>query len=88
MPKVCEFDGIRIYIYFILGEHLLPHFHVRYAGERASFSIEEFDLLEGKLSPAILRKVRDFHRIHARDLMSNWELLEKGKAPFSINYKK
>jgi hypothetical protein len=30
-------------------EHMLPHFHAKYAGQRASFSIEDLRLIEGQL---------------------------------------
>ena len=39
MPKLSEFFGIAIYMYW--GDHGPPHFHARYGGEKASIAIED-----------------------------------------------
>ena len=52
MPKLSEFFGIAIYMYW--GDHGSPHFHARYGGEKASISIEDLSILAGGLSPRAL----------------------------------
>ena len=46
MPEISRFFGIVIAMYW--KEHGVPHFHAKYGGSRASFSIEDTRLLEGK----------------------------------------
>jgi len=47
MPEISRFFGIVIAIYW--QEHGIPHFHAKYAGQRAVFSISDLRLLDGKL---------------------------------------
>ena len=42
MPKLSEFFGIAIYMYW--GDHGPPHFHARYGGEKASIAIGDLDV--------------------------------------------
>ncbi len=49
MPRICEFFGIAIYIYF--NDHNPPHFHAEYAGHEAKFSISTLEMLRGQLPP-------------------------------------
>jgi Domain of unknown function (DUF4160) len=43
MPRVSLFYGISIYFYD--NDHAPPHFHARYAGDEALFSIETLQIL-------------------------------------------
>jgi hypothetical protein len=52
VPKISEFFGISIYMYF--GEHPPPHFHARYGGSEALVSIADLSVLEGSLPPRAL----------------------------------
>jgi Domain of unknown function (DUF4160) len=45
MPEVSRFYGMVIAMYH--SEHPPPHFHVRYAGKWAVFSIDNCELLAG-----------------------------------------
>lgn len=50
MPRVSEFFGIVIAIYFDdIGQHNRPHFHATYAEHRAVFGIPEGDVIAGSL---------------------------------------
>lgn len=49
MPEISRFFGIIITMYY--NDHTPPHFHVRYGGQKALISIENFTVLEGKLKP-------------------------------------
>jgi hypothetical protein len=47
MPEISRFLGIIISMYF--KEHAPPHFHAKYGGKRAAFSINDLEIIEGKL---------------------------------------
>src|SRR6267142_5520607 len=49
MPEICRFFGVVIEMY--LSEKHAPHFHVRYAGKRASIDIGTLGILSGSLPP-------------------------------------
>lgn len=48
MPEISRFFGIVVSINY--NDHVPPHFHVRYAEQKAIVAIESPMLLEGKLS--------------------------------------
>lgn len=70
MPKLSEFFGISIYMYW--GDHGEPHFHARYAGEKASIAIEDLSILAGKLSPRALGLVMEWAALHQGELREAW----------------
>ncbi len=72
MPEISRFLGIVIAIYW--QEHGVPHFHAKYGGQRASFSIEDLRLLEGCLPPRVMALVLEWAFLHRDELMANWHL--------------
>ena len=70
MPKLSEFFGIAIYMYW--GDHGPPHFHARYGGEKASITIEDLSILAGGLSPRALGLVVEWAALHREELESAW----------------
>ena len=72
MPEISRFFGIVIQMYY--GDHDPPHFHVRYAGQKALIGIENLDLLRGQLSPRTLGLVREWAALHRSELMADWIL--------------
>jgi hypothetical protein len=75
MPEISRFLGIVIAMYY--REHNPPHFHVRYNEYRASVSIRELALLEGKLPPKVLGLVVEWASLHQQELMEDWILAEE-----------
>jgi len=71
MPEISRFLGITIAMYF--KEHAPPHFHVKYGSQRASFSISDLQLLEGKLPHRIVSLVLEWAFDHRDELMQDWE---------------
>lgn len=71
MPKVSEFFGISIYIYY--REHFPAHFHAIYSGEEALISIENFSLISGKISPRTMGLVVEWATAHQKELIKAWE---------------
>jgi len=55
-------------------EHGVPHFHAKYAGRRASFSIKDLRLLEGSLPPRVTALVLEWAFLHRDELMADWDL--------------
>ena len=72
MPEISRFFGIVIAIYW--KEHGIPHFHAKYGEYRASLSIEDVRLLEGKLPPRVLALVVEWAAIHRTELLQDWNL--------------
>jgi hypothetical protein len=57
MPKISEFFGIAIYMYF--DDHAPPHFHAQYAEFEAVIQIDDFSVLRGRLPPRALGLVAE-----------------------------
>jgi hypothetical protein len=72
MPEISRFLGIIITMYY--KDHPPPHFHVRYNQQKALITIENLEILEGKLSPIILGLVRECAALHQQELLENWQL--------------
>ena len=72
MPEVSRFFGIVIVFYY--REHGIPHFHAKYSGQTASFSIDDLRLLEGKLPPRVTALVLEWAFMHRAELLEDWNL--------------
>jgi hypothetical protein len=72
VPKIAEFYGIAIYMYF--RDHGAPHFHAIYGDHEAVFAIQGLRLLEGQLPRRALALVRAWAKLHGDELQRNWEL--------------
>lgn len=71
MPKVSEFFGISIYVYY--REHLPPHFHALYAGQEVLVVIENLSVLAGALPPRAMGLVMEWALQHQQELRQAWE---------------
>ena len=72
MPEISRFFGIVVQMYY--ADHDPPHFHVRYAGQKALIAIETIALLRGTLSPRALGLVAEWAALHRAELMEDWFL--------------
>jgi len=70
VPKLSEFFGIVIYMYW--GDHGPPHFHARYGGEKASIVIDDLSVLAGGLPPRALGLVVEWGALHKNELELAW----------------
>ena len=70
MPKVSEFYGISIYLYF--RDHAPPHFHAIYGGHEAQIGIETPGVLHGSLPPRALGLVMEWTSLHQDQLRRAW----------------
>ena len=73
-------------MYFEIEEkHHLPHIHVRYQNKKASFSIENGNLLAGELPVRQLRMVQVWIDLHQEELLADWALAMQGEDLFRID---
>ncbi|MCY7332978.1 MAG: DUF4160 domain-containing protein [Pseudanabaena sp. CAN_BIN31] len=77
MPQISRFLGITLNMYY--DDHLPPHFHVRYNGQKALIRISPASLLAGELSPKVKNLVIEWANLHQAELLENWELATKNK---------
>jgi hypothetical protein len=76
MPEVSRFLGIVIKMF--IKDHNPPHFHAFYGGEKAVFSIETGQMIQGNLPPKKAALVTAWAIIHQKELLKNWNSLLKG----------
>jgi hypothetical protein len=72
MPKLSEFYGIAIYMYY--RDHQPPHFHAIYGDDEALISIDSLSVIAGKLSPRAMGLVIEWASQHRRELGRAWTL--------------
>ena len=60
------------------NDHAPPHFHVVHANRESSFRLGDLSILEGDLPSRAIRLVRQWARLHASDLLTNWEKARAG----------
>ena len=70
MPQLCEFFGIKIYIYW--DDHHPAHFHAKYEGEDAQVNIEDLTVTRGRLSPRAMGLVIEWAALHQKELKKAW----------------
>ena len=66
-------------------EHGVPHFHARYGGQVAVFTVESSKRIRGELPRRAERLVREWADLHRDELLRNWELARAGKPLASID---
>jgi len=71
MPKLSEFYGIAVYLYFV--EHAPPHFHAWYGASEAHVRIDTLDLLRGGLPRRAMALVLEWAALHRAELLDAWE---------------
>jgi hypothetical protein len=70
LPKISEFFGIAIYIYW--REHPPPHFHAKYAGDEVLIRIDDLSILEGSVNPRALGLIIEWATLHQKELLAAW----------------
>ncbi len=80
MPRISEFFGIVIYIYFDdAGQHHAPHIHARYGEYVAVFAIEDGRILAGHMKGKQTRRVRRWINKSRAELETNWQRALNGE---------
>lgn len=80
MPRLSEFYGIAIYMYF--ADHNPPHFHAIYAEHEALVQIDDGSILRGGLPKTAAKLVEQWRTLHHDELLADWELAQE---PTSLN---
>ena len=82
MPRLSEFYGIVIYMYF--ADHNPPHFHAIYAEHEALIRIDDGAPIGGELPRTAARLVEQWRQLHHGELVANWDLAREPSALRSI----
>ncbi|MFR5264815.1 DUF4160 domain-containing protein [Clostridium sp.] len=82
MPEICLFFGIRITINY--NDHVPPHFHAEYAGNKVLIDIINCRAMKGYVPKRQLKLVLAWAEIHKDELMQNWELARNHQALYRI----
>jgi hypothetical protein len=73
MPRISEFYGITIGMYWGEGPHGCPHFHTYYGEHEASLDLAG-EIIAGKMPRRQLRLVQAWVELHKDELNADWEL--------------
>lgn len=82
MPEISRFLGIIIQMF--IKDHNPPHFHAFYAEDKASFSIDTGQMIQGEFPPKKAALVTAWAIINYEELMKNWNNLADGKEATKI----
>ncbi len=77
MPTISRFYGIVITMYSEFGRHQQPHFHARYSGHQATFTINPPTLLAGVMPRRQQNLIVAWAELHQEELMRNWKSVEQ-----------
>ncbi|PWU14650.1 MAG: transcriptional regulator [Bdellovibrio sp.] len=79
MPRISEFFGISIYMYWYdTQKHKMPHFHARYGGSEGVFDLSG-RCIEGNLSARTNRLVAEWCAERQLELKQAWQNAMAGK---------
>jgi hypothetical protein len=85
MPEIARFLGIIIRMYVELGApHHQPHFHAYYQDAVGIYGIETIERLNGSLPRRQHRFVEAWAELHQEERLANWQRLQTGQPPHSI----
>ncbi len=77
MPRISEFYGVTIYMYF--NDHSPPHFHAIYGSFEAEIEISTGAVKDGYLPTRALSLVRDWVQVYRDELGQNWDRARQGQ---------
>ncbi len=83
MPLICEFYGIKIYMYW--ADHFPMHFHAEYGDLKAIISIQDATVIKGTLPARQLKLVLAWCEIHKDELIKNWDSAQNNNEIKKIN---
>ncbi len=82
MPRLSQFYGIAIYMYY--RDHAPPHFHAIYGDDEAVFDIATGAMTAGRLPRRARVLVEDWLAAHRAELQQDWDLAAAGQPLASI----
>ncbi|MFQ5734148.1 MAG: DUF4160 domain-containing protein [Planctomycetaceae bacterium] len=83
MPRISEFYGIAVYMYY--RDHAPPHFHAIYGEHEAEIEIATLDILAGSLPRRAKSLVTDWAQQHQQELQQNWDLARQAQPLNSVD---
>jgi len=75
LPKVSEFFGISVYVYY--DDHPPPHFHATYGGQEVVILIDSLRVSRGRLPPRALGLVLEWAFEHRPELGKVWRRAQR-----------
>jgi hypothetical protein len=85
VPELSRFFGIIIRMFAEPGSpHHAPHFHAYYQGEVGIFSFDPVEIIGGSLPRRQRRLVEAWAELHETELSVDWQRLQEGRSPASI----
>ncbi len=75
MPRIAEFDGVVLTMYF--GDHNPLHFHARYGEHEALLAIDDLQVLRGHLPSSKLALVKNWARHNQGMLRDKWAEMQE-----------
>lgn len=82
MPEISRFFGIVIRMFY--NEHTPPHFHARHGRHVMTVDIRNGAITTHRFPKRALRLVLEWHELHRRELLGNWERMRRDEAPLPI----
>jgi len=82
LPEISLFFGIRVTINY--NDHVPPHFHAEYNGNKVLVDIINCKVLKGYLPKRQLKLILAWTEIHKDELMQNWELARNQQPLYRI----
>jgi hypothetical protein len=80
MPELSRFLGIIIRMFTETGaQHHVPHLHAYYQDYRATFQLDNGELLAGSLPRRQQRLVEAWIELYQVELLENWFLVDAGE---------
>lgn len=77
MPRISEFYGIAVYMYY--RDHAPPHFHAIYGEFEAEIEIASATPMAGKLPRRARGLVEEWAQAHRDQLQRNWDRARAGQ---------
>jgi len=82
MPRIGEFYGITIYMYY--ADHNPPHLHAIYGSHEAEVDLLTGRIRDGHLPDRAKRMVREWMKAYRAELLDNWNRARQGQALVSL----
>lgn len=80
MPEISRFFGIIVRMFTETGtQHHLPHLHAYYQNHKATYRIDNGELLAGSLPRRQHRLVEAWIELYQEKLLENWNLANAGE---------
>lgn len=82
MPCICQFDGIKIYMY--VEDHVPPHVHAEYSGDEALIRIIDGGIHKGAIRAAQLKSVQRWLDLRRDEVNAAWIKAASGQNPGKV----